>query len=188
LSKPALGIRKPEILEAALDLFHHKGFHQVGMDEIGAAVGVTGPAIYSHFPSKTSLLVAIFDRTAVELYDLGPDLSEAEGPADALQRLVVHHVNFALQSRSLISIWIRDTRSLPDVEQERIRELQRRYLGVWVDKLRELHTDMGQPEALSVVQGVFNLIGSVAFYEPKLGREALRRLLERKATALLLER
>jgi AcrR family transcriptional regulator len=188
LAKPALGIRKPEILEAALDLFHQKGFHQVGMDEIGAAVGVTGPAIYSHFPSKTSLLVAIFDRTADELYNLGPDVSEAEGPADGLRRLVVHHVDFALKSRALISIWIRDTKSLPDVEQERVRELQRQYRDVWVNKLRELHTDMGHPEALSVVQGVFNLIGSVAFYEPKLGREALRRLLERKATALLLER
>jgi hypothetical protein len=115
-------------------------------------------------------------------------LPEAEAPADSLRRLVAHHVDFVLQSRPLISIWIRDTRSLPEADQERIRETQRQYLGLWVDKLRELHTDMSRAEALSIVQAVFNLIGSVAFYEPKLGREALRRLLERKATALLLER
>jgi hypothetical protein len=47
---------------------------------------------------------------------------------------------------------------------------------------------MSRAEAQSILQGVFNLMGSVAFYDPKLGREALRKLLERKATALVLER
>jgi AcrR family transcriptional regulator len=189
LSKPALGIRKPEILEAALDLFHRKGFHQVGMDEIGAAAGVTGPAIYSHFPGKTGLLVAIFDRCAEELFDgVEVDDNASDDPADELRRLVTHHVDFVLNNRSLISIWIRDTTCLPEAEQERIREIQRYYMSLWVTKLRELHPDMSRAEAHSVVQGVFNFIGSVAFYDPKLGREALRRLLERKATALVLER
>lgn len=188
MSKPALGIRKPEILEAALDLFHRKGFHQVGMDEIGAAAGVTGPAIYSHFSGKTGLLVAIFDRCAEELFDFGVEVSEDETPEQALRRLVSHHVDFVLNNRSLISIWIRDTTCLPEVEQERIREIQRFYMSLWVAELRELHPDMGRPEALSIVQCVFNLIGSVAFYDAKLGREALRRLLERKAITLVLER
>jgi AcrR family transcriptional regulator len=188
VSKPALGIRKPEILEAALDLFHRKGFHQVGMDEIGAAVGVTGPAIYSHFPGKTALLVAIFDRCAEELFDFGDEIDEPEAPADGLRRLVAHHVDFALNNRSLISIWIRDTTCLPAAEQERIREIQRYYMSLWVAKLRELHPAMSKAEAQSILQGLFNLIGSVAFYEPRLGREALRRLLERKAITLVLER
>jgi hypothetical protein len=61
-------------------------------------------------------------------------------------------------------------------------------MSLWVAQLRELHTDMSRPEAISIVQGVFNLIGSVAFYDAKLGREALRRLLERKAITLVLER
>ena len=187
MAKPALGLRKTEILEAALDLFHRKGFHQVGIDEIGAAVGVTGPAIYSHFPGKTALLVAIFDRTAEELFDFGPAPTEPEGAADSLRRLVAHHVDYVLNSRPLISIWVRDTGSLPPADQERVREIQRRYLRLWVAELRALHTDMSPAEALSVVQGAFNFMGSVAFYEPKLSREALRRLLERKAIALLIE-
>lgn len=188
MSRPALGLRKKEILEVASDLFHRKGFHQVGMDEIGEAAGVTGPAIYSHFRSKTSLLVAIMDQTADELIDFDRVVSEAEDPADGLRRIVAHQVDFALRNRSLISIWIRETRSLPKADQQRLRERQRYYVGRWVDHVREIHPDMEQPEALSVVQGVFNLIGSVAFYEPRLGREALRELLERKATALMFER
>lgn len=187
VSRPALGLRKNKILEAASDLFHRRGFHSVGMDEIGEAVGVTGPAIYSHFPSKTSLLVAIMERTADELIDFDRIVSEAADPADALRRLVAHQVDFALSNRSLISIWIRETRSLPAADQQRLRQRQRYYVGRWVDKVLEIHPEMDPAEALSVVQGVFNLIGSVAFYEPKLGREALRSLLERKAITLLLQ-
>lgn len=188
MSRPAVGVRKQQILEIASDLFHRKGFHLVGMDDIGEAAGMTGPAIYSHFRSKTSLLVAIMDHTADELIDFDRVVSEAEDPADGLRRLVAHQVDFALENRALISLWIRETRSLPAADQRRLRDRQRYYVGRWVDRLREIHPDMDPAEALSVVQGVFNFIGSVAFYEPKLGRRALRDLLERKATALMFER
>ena len=57
----------------------------------------------------------------------------------------------------------------------------------WVETLREYNPDLDQAEALSVVHGVFNFIASIAFYEPKLDQERLRALLERKATACLLD-
>ena len=37
------------------------------------------------------------------------------------------------------------------------------------------------------MHGVFNFIAAIAFYEPKLDQERLRELLERKATACLLD-
>ena len=186
MSRP-VGVRKAQILEVASDLFHRSGFHQVGMDDIGEAAGVTGPAIYSHFRSKESLLVAIMERTADELIDFDRLLSEAVGPADALRRLVAHHVDFALNRRELISIWIRETRSLPAADQESIRQRQRYYVNRWVEKLLELNPDMERAEAQSLVHGVFNFIASVAFYEPRLSRARLGELLESRATLLLLD-
>ena len=63
------GARKAEILDVAGALFHKSGFHNVGMDDIGEAAGVTGPALYFHFSSKTGLLAAIMERLADELLD-----------------------------------------------------------------------------------------------------------------------
>ena len=57
-----------------------------------------------------------------------------------------------------------------------------------MDALRSYNPDLDQSEALSIVHGVFNFIASIAFYEPRLERERLRDLLERKATACLLDR
>jgi AcrR family transcriptional regulator len=157
------------------------------MDDIGEAAGVTGPALYFHFTSKTGLLAAIMERLADELLD-ERHTAEAKDPADALRLLVSHHVDFALNERALIAVWIRDERSLPVDDQKQLRERQRAYVARWVDALRAYNPDLDQTEALSIVHGVFNFIASIAFYEPKLEREKLRDLLERKATACLLDR
>jgi AcrR family transcriptional regulator len=181
------GARKAEILDVAGDLFHRSGFHNVGMDDIGEAAGVTGPALYFHFQSKTALLAAVMERLADELVDVDRIIGEAKGPADALRRLVEHQVEFALNQRHLIAVWIRDERSLPLPDQRQLRERQRYYVGRWVETLQAYNPELDQAEALSIVHGVFNFIASIAFYEPKLNRDQLRDLLERKATACLLD-
>src|SRR5882757_5639613 len=48
--------RREQILAAAAELFAHSGFHGVGIDDIGAAVGISGPALYRHFRSKDAML------------------------------------------------------------------------------------------------------------------------------------
>src|SRR5580698_9327869 len=48
--------RRAQILATAAELFAHRGFHGVSIDELGAAVGVSGPALYRYFPSKDAML------------------------------------------------------------------------------------------------------------------------------------
>lgn len=48
--------KKQIIMDAALDLFSEKGYAAVGVDEIGAAAGVKGPAIYHYFKGKEAIL------------------------------------------------------------------------------------------------------------------------------------
>ena len=181
------GARKAEILDVASELFHKSGFHGVGMDDIGEAAGVTGPALYFHFSSKTALLAAIMERLADELGEAARVTAEAKSPADALRMLVDHHVEFALRQRALIAVWIRDERSLPVADQRQLREQQRDYVARWVEALSAYNPDLEQAEALSIVHGVFNFIASIAFYEPRLDEDRLRDLLRRKASACLLD-
>lgn len=48
--------KKQIIMDAALNLFSEKGYAAVGVDEIGAAAGVKGPAIYHYFKGKEAIL------------------------------------------------------------------------------------------------------------------------------------
>jgi AcrR family transcriptional regulator len=51
--------RRGEILDAALAVFGEKGYEAGTMREIAAAVGVSEPAIYRHYPSKEAILTDI---------------------------------------------------------------------------------------------------------------------------------
>jgi AcrR family transcriptional regulator len=65
--------RREEILEIAVGLFASRGYHGVSMDDIGAAAGVTGPALYHHFAGKEAMLVAALaeaDALAASLADV----------------------------------------------------------------------------------------------------------------------
>jgi AcrR family transcriptional regulator len=48
--------RRDELLDAAAELFAVGGFAGVTMDDIGAATGISGPALYHHFDGKEALL------------------------------------------------------------------------------------------------------------------------------------
>src|ERR1700755_1968491 len=48
--------RREQILQVAARLFARHGFHGVSIADLGAAVGVSGPALYRHFPGKEALL------------------------------------------------------------------------------------------------------------------------------------
>src|SRR3982751_3946761 len=56
--QPRRRSRRDEILEIAVGLFAARGYHGVSMDDIGAAAGVTGPALYHHFAGKEAMLAA----------------------------------------------------------------------------------------------------------------------------------
>lgn len=55
------------ILDAALGLFSHKGYHDTRMDEIAEASHTSKGAIYFHFPNKEKLFLALVDQFAALL-------------------------------------------------------------------------------------------------------------------------
>ena len=61
--------RNPEgtmqrILDAALDVFSRKGYHDARMDEIVDESATSKGSIYFHFPNKEQLFLALVDRFA----------------------------------------------------------------------------------------------------------------------------
>src|SRR5690242_20360464 len=61
--------RKAQIVRVAARAFSERGYHPVGVDEIAAEVGISGPALYRHFANKYALLVAAAEAGAQQLLD-----------------------------------------------------------------------------------------------------------------------
>jgi AcrR family transcriptional regulator len=64
-------LRREEILTAAAALFARRGFHGVSIDDIGSAVGMSGPGIYRHFPGKEAVLSQMLLDISQRLLDEG---------------------------------------------------------------------------------------------------------------------
>ncbi len=64
--------RRRIILDSDRQLLCDHGCHAVAIDEIGAASGLTGPAVYCYFASKPALLAEAVSHAAAELWSRPP--------------------------------------------------------------------------------------------------------------------
>lgn len=178
--------RREAILAAALRLFRERGFHPVGIDEIGTSAGISGPGVYRHFPSKTSLLVALFDGLTERMLDAAEEISKLDvAPEEALDRLVAFHVALAVAQPALLAVWVQDAASLPAADRARFVDRQAEYVGVWSATLSRLRPDLGPDETQTVVHAALGAVNAAAAHDPGLGAERLEALLGGAARAVL---
>lgn len=153
--------RRLQLLSAAERLFAERGFLAVRLEDIGAAAGVSGPAIYRHFPNKESMLVELLVGISTRLLAGARDVT-ARHPdaATALDGLIDFHLDFALGEPDLIRIQDRDLTHLPVAAERQVRKAQRQYVEVWVAVLRELNPVLAEAEARLTAHAVFGLLNS----------------------------
>lgn len=182
---PATVTRREQILAAAAELFARHGFHGVGIDDIGAAVGISGPALYRHFRSKDAMLGEMLTSISEVLLAGGQDRAARAGTPDAtLADLVRFQVDFALDNPALIAVQERNLGNLADPDRRKVRTLQRRYVEVWVEAIRTAVPGTGEPAARAAAHAVFGLINSTP-HSRYLDRDQMAELLRGMALAAL---
>jgi AcrR family transcriptional regulator len=72
--------RREQLLDVALDVFAHAGYHGASMNDVADAAGVTKPVLYQHFESKRELYQALLDAVAARL--LGAISKATQGDSD----------------------------------------------------------------------------------------------------------
>src|SRR5262245_5550556 len=119
--------RRDEILEIAVGLFASRGYHGVSMDDIGAAAGVTGPALYHHFAGKEAMLVGALKPVSEGLLSGGRAQVDGhpDDPHAALAALIRFHVDFTLANPAVITLQLHELDRLPEEPRRQIRRLQR---------------------------------------------------------------
>ena len=153
--------RRSQLLAAAEQLIAERGFLAVRIEDIGAAAGVSGPAIYRHFPGKEALLVELLVGISTRLLAGAQSvLTGSPDPATALDGLIEFHLDFALAEPDLIRIQDRDLANLPAAAQRQVRRAQRRYVEIWVGTLRELDPRLGEDQARVMAHAAFGLLNS----------------------------
>lgn len=156
--------RHDSLLHEAAALFAERGFDGVSLEDIGSSVGITGPAVYRHFPSKRALLGAILRRASERLLTGGRRvLAREAGPRDQLRELIDFHVEFALADAEVIRVQDRDFARLSDDDRHVVRRLQREYVELWTDVLARLHPDRAAADLRVRAHAGFGLINSTPY-------------------------
>ena len=157
--------RRKQILDTAAELFAERGFHGVSVHEIGAACGISGPALYKHFSGKGELLAAsLTDISETLLKEGSARATAAESPSDALDALIDWHVDFALGYPALIVVQDREWTNLAATARRDVRALQLSYIDIWVDTVQALRPDLDSTNdratIRAAVQATFGLLNS----------------------------
>jgi AcrR family transcriptional regulator len=178
--------RRQRILAAAAELVAERGYHEVGMSDIGAAAGIVGSGIYRHFDGKSAVLVAMFDRVIDDLSRGAAEiLSRGLDPARTLKELIAAHVRITLEDRTLMRVYHNEIANLPAEDSRRLRRKQRIYIEEWVHILDVLRPEADDAVLRALVHAGIGAVHSTLFYASGLPADRLSKLMAAAAEATL---
>ncbi|MEU2625480.1 helix-turn-helix domain-containing protein [Kitasatospora sp. NPDC007106] len=171
--------RKAQILAAAAEQFHRRGYHLVSMADVAAEVGITAPALYRHFRSKPELLLRAVDtdlqalRTAVRAGGGSPaDLCAALAPA-------------AVDHRALGTLWHRDARLLAPAQRAALRRELRTDVRAMARTLARSRPELSAEQAEFLCWSLLSGYGSLSYHTFAPPRRWFETLLRRIGGELL---
>lgn len=190
--------RQEEILDAAMALVREEGWPNVTVRRLAERVGVTDPALYRHFATKTDIALGIADRLEgmlhVPVRRLAAD--SAESPRARLEAIVTHHVALILATDGLPLLLVAEAFAGGDtVLQTRLAGLLGEYIGILVGLIGEIRATadppaselallvLGLPAVLAIRCRVFPQSPQLAEAAAPLVRFALARLFPQPSAA-----
>lgn len=130
--------REAEILDSARQVFAERGYAAAAVAEIAARAGVVEGTVYSYFATKRALLIAVmrgFYESLIE--DTESGLSAVRGSDNQLRFLIRRHLDAFTSDLGLCRVVLREARPDPDLYDEAVLELNRRYTGLALRVLEE---------------------------------------------------
>jgi AcrR family transcriptional regulator len=150
------------ILEVAAEAFYQKGFHGVGVDEIGRRAGLSGPAIYRHFAGKDEILATLLSEAMDEL--MSATVPVHGDPARDLDRALRHHAEFAVEHRHLINLYQREVRSLVDPWKRAFDRRRAQYTERWEGLVAARFPDLPPVTVAALTQACLGMVFSVSYW------------------------
>jgi len=179
--------RKSQLAGLAAELFRARGYHGVGINDIAAAAGITGPAVYRHFADKQAILAYVLlggvgemeDATAAALSSLRrPDGAEVE-------RLLRAIAEASVERRDVAALWRWEGRHLAPEDQREIGRRSTALLTSWAKELMNRRPDLDPDDAELLCWAAMSVFGSVAVHRTSVARRRFAELLADLARRVL---
>ncbi len=93
-------------LDVAAELFARHGYHATSIRDIARELGVTPGAVYAHFPSKSRILLAVYEE-GVRRVSAAVDAAAGATPWAALEEVCRRHLEALLADSGYARVVIR---------------------------------------------------------------------------------
>lgn len=132
--------KRDAMLHRAAIVFSRDGYDRASMAGLAAECGVSKALLYHYYASKEALLFDIVRNHLEELIDAvdGADDRTLE-PASRLRALVGALLSAYRDADAEHRVQIEGMRLLPEAEQEILKGLERRLVGIFADAIRALN-------------------------------------------------
>lgn len=178
--------RRSLILDAAIELFRRHGFEATGIDDIGAAAGISGPGVYRHFEGKQDILDEAVAHGADRLLVHSEAILEADNdPVETLHALTRSLVEDVLDEPAIVTVLLRERRNLSPKGKRAWDVALNTFLDEWVEALQRLNPAIGQQEARTRVWVAMGMTLSAAQYDAEFDRAEMADLLQQMLVGAL---
>ena len=179
--------RRDKIFAAALRLFRAQGFHATSLNDIGAAAGVAGTAVYAHFPTKQALLAEAIGEGAQRISDgVRHALAESpQTPAEALDALVEAYVRVVLDNADTYACYVLELRNLGSDQRAPFVRSERTLRTLWRKRLQAVRPELSEEQAQLMVQMAIFALLALCLHRHRLDREQLEALAHAQVMASL---
>ncbi|MGA9871568.1 MAG: TetR/AcrR family transcriptional regulator [Rhodococcus sp. (in: high G+C Gram-positive bacteria)] len=174
--------KREVLLYEAIRLFYRSGYHNVSIEEIGAAAGINASGVYRHFAGKADVLAAAFHLAGERLtVTVDAALAESGTPEQAIEELVRLYVELSFQRSELMAVYFAEVGNLPREQRSALRGVQRVNIENWADLVRDARPEIGAVQARFLVHAALGLVfdmGRLAHFDLTPGSAAyVRRLM-----------
>lgn len=98
--------KRARILEAAIQAFGRRGYHQTRISDIARAANVADGTVYLYFPGKAEILSTIFEDRMARFLEAGRrTLEGADGALEKLRRVIELHLKDLGENPELATIF-----------------------------------------------------------------------------------
>lgn len=132
-------LRKKMIINAAVKVFHQKGYRAATLDDVANELGLTRPALYHYVSSKENLLSLIYikalERFFATIYEItGMDLS----PPEKLRIFIRRHLHkIVIENLAMFTVFFSEENQLPEEDFQKIRMEKRKFTQVVINIIEE---------------------------------------------------
>jgi len=153
--------KREAMLHGAAIVFSRDGYDRASMAQLAGELGVSKGLLYHYYASKEALL---FDIVQNHLAALAEVVEEADDPAldpqARLEALVVALLEAYRDADAEHRVQVEGMRILPEADQEKLKELERRLVALFAEAVRALDPDLfaGKPLIKPVTMSLFGMM------------------------------